>query len=126
MDAGETDEADEDAVQELAKAMAEGELNAEIDLDEPGRNIEVRRGQMRFFRKTGLKMAGLKDVEINGVLEAVKETVRKTGGNPALITASPQTFGFGKAPFVLIGNIPIEHVHKIFGHYTDLSGGSEV
>ncbi|KAK3267666.1 hypothetical protein CYMTET_23794 [Cymbomonas tetramitiformis] len=109
-----TNLADEDAVKRLSEAFKSGEMTNEIDMNDLLTEPVELRGQMRFFRKTGRRMMGITDKEIESVKKAVKETIQGAGGNPSLITATALTYGLGKAPFILIANIDIEMVQTVF------------
>ncbi|KAK3234383.1 hypothetical protein CYMTET_55325 [Cymbomonas tetramitiformis] len=112
--AGKTNLADEDGLKRLAEAFKSGELTNEIDMNDLLTEPAELRGQMRFFRKTGRRMMGITDKEMEAVKKAVKETTQKAGGNPSLITTTALTYGLGKAPFILIANIDIEMVQPVF------------
>jgi len=108
LDAEEDDEADEEEIEKLAAGIADGTVDAdtaETEVEE----AQAERGQMRFYKKTGDKMANIKNSEILAVRQEVAKVIAKAGGNPALLSASAHAYEGGKPPFVLIGNIDEEH-----------------
>ena len=106
------DEVDKAAIQETADLIRRGELSNAVQLDEDNEEDEKFRGQFRFLKLTGRKFANIAKKEVKQVRSVVATAITKAGGNPALLTATALTFGGGKQPFVLIGNVDSEYNHS--------------
>ncbi|KAK3256825.1 hypothetical protein CYMTET_34066 [Cymbomonas tetramitiformis] len=84
-------EADTEAIATMAGEIAAGNIDTDLlsDTDEEEGEEEPIRGQMRFYRRTGHKMAAIQPNELNAVKIAVAAAILAAGGNPSLITAIP-------------------------------------
>ena len=108
------DEVDKAAIKETADLIRRGELSNAVQLDEDDEEDEKFRGQFRFLKLTGRKFANIAKKEVKQVRSVVATAITKAGGNPALLTATAMTFGGGKQPFVLIGNVDSEYIQTVF------------
>ena len=112
---GTVQEVDTEAIAAMAKEIAAGNIDTDLpsDTDDEDAEEEPTRGQMRFYRRTGHRMAAIQKKELKAVRKAVAEVISAAGGNPSLITATPTGFP-GKPPFILISEIDTEMVQAIF------------